>query len=256
MLLGILHAYVYVCVAVCVCVCVCGCVWLSWLTACSTASGHAGLALCWCGLARNAYELHASWAPVTLSSPQCACSSGCWGGGWVVQASVPHHINTWCDVLLLPCREWVVQSVTSPLGVTAIYSAAFGLLLLFTATKLDDDDDGVPMAKVALFSSRGHAQYIYGLAGLFAVRAMGATPAVAGVALSTRHCGWVWTQVGLWFGALMVWTEYVVEDCKLTRRVLIAAAVEEAAILACGLLVWVSPIVAAAVFLAKLCSCA
>ena len=174
----------------------------------------------------------------------------------MVQASVPHHINTWCDVLLLPCREWVVQSVTSPLGVTAIYSAAFGLLLLFTATKLDDDDDGVPMAKVALFSSRGHAQYIYGLAGLFAVRAMGATPAVAGVALSTRHCGWVWTQVGLWFGALMVWTEYVVEDCKLTRRVLIAAAVEEAAILACGLLVWVSPIVAAAVFLAKLCSCA
>ena len=87
--------------------------------------------------------------------PQCARGIVC----WLVRSSIA------CGG-----RVWLCSTLCSPLGVLCLYSIAFAGLLIVVVAKLDGNDGGVPMAEVALFSSNSHAQYIYGLAALLAVR--------------------------------------------------------------------------------------
>ena len=91
-----------------------------------------------------------------------------------------------------------MQAATSPLGVTFLYSVAFLVLLIITVTRLDKDNGGVPMTDVALFSSKGHAQYIYGFAALLAVRARAAVLALrVCVGVRLAQC-WCWRSCWRW----------------------------------------------------------
>lgn len=156
--------------------------------------------------------------------PQCARGIVCC---WLVRSSIA------CGG-----RVWLCSTLCSPLGVLCLYSIAFAGLLIVVVAKLDGNDGGVPMAEVALFSSNSHAQYIYGLAALLAVRvSLGVYPGKA------QHSSFaLWSpmpQVLLLLGALSVWGQYVVARRQLTTRVMVLAAIEEACIVACGVLLHV-----------------